>query len=125
MLVVVAYDQFMILFSLAFDLELTGKLIALDVVCICLLATDIFVRTKTAITNPKNICFEKEQILDYYVNTWLLLDVIALFPFCYLLMIQPNIDPRLVALARLPRLLKIFRVREVFQIFEQNTEVSI
>lgn len=40
-------------------------------------------------------------------------------------MITGEVGPRIIAMARLPRLLKIFRVVETFQIIENNTDVSI
>jgi len=122
---VIAYDQFMIPFSVAFNFELTGKFFAVDILCFFLLAADIFLRAKTAITHPKRFSFDKHEVFDYYINTWFILDLFATIPFCYLIMITGEVGPRIIAMARLPRLLKIFRVVETFQIIENNTDVSI
>lgn len=118
MFVVILYDQILLTFSIAFDYELTGKFIAIDVVCICLLAVDIFMRAKTAITSPNRICFEKDKVLEYYINTWLIIDVFACFPLCYFLKSAKGISSTMIALARLPRLLKILRLVETMKIFE-------
>ena len=125
MLVVILYDQIVLTFSIAFEYELEGKFIAIDVVCMCLLAVDIFMRAKTAITGPNRICFEKDKVLEYYINTWLILDVFACFPFCYCLIGSKGISSTMIALARLPRLLKILRLVETIEIFEYNTDLSI
>jgi len=122
---VVFYDQFMLLFSLAFGFKLTGKFLAVDLVCFCLLVADIFMRSKTAITHPKRFCYDKDLVLDYYVNTWLILDIFAALPFCYFLMIDSEVKLSVIALSRLPRLLKIFRAVETFRIIEFNTDVPI
>lgn len=125
LLVVVAYDSFMVLFSFSLGFEVKGNFIIVDIVCICLLAVDIFMRANTAVTTPNKFCFDKEKVLSYYLNTWLLLDVISFFPFCYLLMISPGIDYKYIALARLPRMLKVLRINESINILKWNSDVRI
>jgi len=123
--IVVVYDTFMVMFSFFFEFEIKGKLIVLDIVCICLLAVDIFMRANTAVTTPNKFCFDKEKVLNHYLNTWLLLDVAAIFPVCYFLMISPKIEYKFIALARLLRLLKLFRLNESINMLKWNSDIRI
>jgi len=122
---VVAYDYFMVIFSFSLGFELKGKFIILDIVCICLLTVDIFMRANTAVTTPNKFCFDRDKVFNHYLNTWFLLDVIATFPVCYFLMISPTIDPFYIALARLPRVLKVFRLNESINMLKWNSDVRI
>jgi hypothetical protein len=124
-LVVAGYDSFMVLFSFSLGFEVKGGFMVMDILCICLLAIDIFMRSHTAVTTPNKFCFDKEKVLHHYLNTWLLLDVVAFFPFCYLLMISPNVEYKYIALARLPRMVKVLRVNEFINILKWNSDVRI
>ena len=122
---VVLYDTFMVMFSFFFEYEIKGKFIIVDIACICLLAVDIFMRANTAVTTPNKFCFDRDKVFNHYLNTWLLLDVIATFPVCYFLMISPTIDPFYISLARLPRVLKAFRLNESINMLKWNSDVRI
>jgi len=98
--------------------------LALDIIIIIILALDIPIRAHTAVTNSKYICLDRDKVLNYYLNNWLLLDIIAFFPVCYFLMISPNIRPVYIALARLPRVLKIFRINESINMLKWNSNIS-
>ena len=52
---------------------------------------DIFVRMRTAITNDNKICTDVNAIFEDYLNKWLLLDVIATFPFEYIFIADTNL----------------------------------
>jgi hypothetical protein len=86
---VVVYDYFMVIFAIAFDFPVVDEFQIVDIVCICLLAADIFMRANTAVTTPNKFCSDKEKVFSHYLNTWLLLDVVAFFPFCYFLKLAP------------------------------------
>jgi uncharacterized membrane protein len=122
---VVCYDAFMVLFAWGFDFRIEGGFMAIDVFCYCVLAGDMFVRAKTAITTPKKLCFDPKRVFDYYVNNWMLLDVAATFPLCYFLMIAPHSAYKYLAWARLLRLLKIFRFLETVEVFKWNSDVRV
>lgn len=89
LLVVVTYDNLIVLFTISFDYELKGTFIVIDVICMCLLAIDMLVRSRTAITFPNHPCFCSKKVFKHYLNTWFLMDCFAAFPFCYILLISP------------------------------------
>jgi hypothetical protein len=115
----------MIPFQLAFVYKITGGFRVADIICQCFLFCDIIVRANTAFTSPSKFCFDRATVLKYYLNTWLLLDAFAAFPFCYLIMLSSQATFKVAALARLPRLLKLARVFEIFQVFEYETDMRI
>lgn len=123
--IVVIYDTWMVLFSLCFEFEIKGTFLALDIAIIILLVLDMPMRANTAVTNPKKFCLDREKVLNYYLNNWLLLDIITFFPVCYFLMISTNIKPVYIALARLPRALKIFRLNESINMLKWNSNIRI
>ena len=82
---------------------------------------DIFVRMRTAITNDNKICTDVNAIFEDYLNKWLLLDVIATFPFEYIFIATKDSGLRLVMLLKL---LKIGRLIETVNIFMRNTRSS-
>lgn len=125
MAVVIIYDIFMVSFQVFFEYRIEGSLIAVDIICYCLLAIDMFMRAKTAITSPKKFCFDPNKVFNHYLNDWMLLDIVATFPVCYFLMLSPSIDAKYAAWARLPRLLKIARLNETIEIFKWNSDVRI
>ncbi len=102
-----------------------GIFIVFEIVSIILLAADMPMRAKTAVMNPKKFCLDREKVVNYYFNTWLLLDIIATFPVCYFLMIDPNIKPVYIGIARLPRVLKIFRLNETINMLKWNSNIRI
>ena len=123
--VVVIYNTWMVLFSLFFEFHMKGIFLAFEIVSIILLAADMPMRAKTAVLNPKKFCLDRDKVVNYYLNAWLLLDVVATFPLCYFLMIDPNIEPIYIALFRLPRVLKIFRLNETINMLKWNSNSNI
>lgn len=119
---VVIHDTIMITLSFVFGFEIKGNFMIVDIIVYVFLAFDMAVRAKTAILSPKKYCFDPDKVLNHYLNTWFLLDLFATFPLCYILLISPKIDPYYLAMARLPRLLKIFRLHELTSIFKWNSD---
>jgi hypothetical protein len=52
-------------------------------ICSVIYLIDIPMRMRTGVTDATKICLEPKQILNYYVNNWLILDIIATFPIEY------------------------------------------
>ena len=102
-----------------------GRFLALEIICIILLALDMPMRACTAVTNHKKFCLDREKVLNHYLNTWLIVDLISCFPVCYFLMIPNNISPIWIALSRLPRALRIFRLNESFNMLKWNSNIRI
>jgi hypothetical protein len=121
----VAHDCFMIPFQVAFSYRIQGPFLAADIVCQCLSIVDIAMRANTAITSPNKYQFERQKVFSHYFNYWFLLDAFAAFPYCYCLLIAPETSFMVMALAKLPRLLKLRRIVEIFQILECNLDVRI
>jgi hypothetical protein len=102
-----------------------GIFLALEIICLAFFFLDMPMRANTSVTTPKKLCLDREKLVNYYLNTWLLHDFIATFPVCYFLMIDPNIKPVFIGIARLPRVLKIFRLNETINILKWNSNIRI
>ena len=85
MLIILLYDSFMVPFSIALDFDFYGGFYAVDILAIIVYCADIFMRAKTAITSPDNFCLDRKQVMKYYINNWLVIDLIACIPFEYFL----------------------------------------
>jgi hypothetical protein len=123
--VVVIYDVIMIPLTTVFGFEMTNRFIIVDIFIYFFLACDMAFRAKTAITSPKQYCYDPVIVMQYYLNTWFWLDLFVTFPLCYLNLIKADIAPVYVAMARLPRLLKIFRLNEMLEIIKWNMDMRI
>jgi len=68
-------------------------------------------RALTAVTSSKSICFDKEEVLKYYINKWLIFDFLATLPldFITLGMQMPEVNRWILAL----KLLKLLRIQEL------------
>ena len=58
LMLTVFYDTFMVPFSIALSFDFYGGFYAIDVLAILVYMADIYMRSKTAITKPSNICFD-------------------------------------------------------------------
>lgn len=121
--VVILYDLFMIPYCIALDVELAGTTKVLDALCIVVLAVDILVRARTAITVPSKYCFESDQVIKHYLNSWLILDCFVVIPFAHLVGQTSDVLQN-INWARAFRLLKFGRLLELFRIFEVHTNVK-
>jgi hypothetical protein len=115
----------MVSFSLFFEFQINGIFIVLEIVSLVLLAADMPMRAKTAVMNPKKFCVDRDKVVNYYINTWLLLDIVATFPVCYFLMLDPNVKPIYIGIARLTRALKILRLNETINMLKWNSNIRI
>lgn len=123
--IVVIYDVILISLTVVFGFKMSNNLIITDVIIYVFHLIDMFVRAKTAIKSPKHYCFDPDKVLKYYLHQWFMLDLFVAFPLCYILMISANMNPVYVAVARLPRLLKIFRLNEMLNIIKWNMDIRV
>ena len=119
------YDTFMVPFSIALSFDFYGAFYAIDILAIAVYCIDIFMRAKTAITSPDSICFDKQAILRYYVNSWLIADLLACIPFEYF--IHPftsDVSIDLIRYVRLFRLFKSARFIELMRLIKIQSDFS-
>jgi len=81
------------------------------VACSIIFIIDMPFRAVTAVTRSKSICFDKEEVLKYYINNWLIYDFLATLPldFITLGMQMPEVNRWILAL----KLLKLLRLQEL------------
>lgn len=91
-------------------------------VCTVIYMIDIPVRIRTGVTDATKICLEPRQILNYYVNHWLILDVLATVPFEYCTYYWHDELNRYLMLLKV---LKLGRCLENLTIIRSNTNQSI
>ena len=70
---------------------------------------DIPARLLTNLTLPQCFCFNRSEVIKFYINNWLLIDLIACLPLDFLLT-PLNIDPVIIRYVMLIRLLKFKRI---------------
>jgi hypothetical protein len=79
------YDVFMVPFSIALEFDFYGGFYVVDMIAIVVYCVDIYMRAKTAITTPDNLCLDQNRVMRYYINSWLAMDLLACIPFEYFL----------------------------------------
>ena len=115
--IAMVYDIFMVPFSIALSFDFYSYFYAIDIIFIAVYCIDIFMRAKTAITSPDQICFDKHAILHYYINSWLITDIFACLPFEYFIHpFVPNVSIDLIRYVRLFRLFKFARFVELMRL---------
>lgn len=57
-----------------------------NVSCQLIFVMDMPFRALTAVTKSKSICFDKEEVLKYYLNKWLVIDFLATVPLDLILL---------------------------------------
>lgn len=108
LLVAMAYLIFFIPYNIATrqDMDLAYNLVALSVFIV-----DMPMRALTAVTDYKTLCLDKNEVLKYYLDNWLVLDLIATIPFHLLL--QLVLEKDTIRWIMLLRLLKMVRIQEL------------
>ena len=98
----------------------------MDLVCniigICVLILDMPMRAYTAVTDHKTLCLDKIEVLKYYLDNWLALDLIATIPFELVLIAV--VDKESIRWIMLLRLLKMFRLQELSQILKNQSNMN-
>jgi len=82
-----AYDLFVVPYSIALNIDFHGAYFIIDGVAIIIYAADIFIRSRTAMTDPISPpCFDKIEIMKHYVHNRLIFDLLACIPFEYFML---------------------------------------
>jgi hypothetical protein len=79
-----------------------------NIVGICVLILDMPMRAYTAVKDYKTLCLDRIEVLKYYLDHWLALDLMATIPFELLLMTV--VEKELIRWIMLLRLLKLTRL---------------
>ena len=112
----VIYDTFMVPFSIALSFDFYGFFYAVDVLAILVYMVDIFMRSKLAITNPTMLCFDRAKVMHHYVNSWLILDLLACLPFEYFMLPFSENYMQYTRYVRFFRLFKFGRIYELIKL---------
>ena len=92
------------------------------IICFIIYVLDIPMRMRTGVTTKYRVTNDFKIIWGDYFTKWLLLDVIATFPFEYILTASGNIvTARWIMLLKL---LKLGRLYETIKIFMENSRSS-
>lgn len=83
---------------------------------------DIPVRVRTGVTESEKITIENRPILKSYLDKWILIDVLATFPFEYVFTIAGS--PEEAKYVLLFRLLKVGRLIETAEVIRKNSRHS-
>lgn len=79
-----AYNWFMVLYSIALDYDFSGWIFyTIDLLAVSVYLIDIFIRANTAISSARDYCLDKQKVIFYYINYWLLPDLICAIPIEY------------------------------------------
>jgi len=116
LVVTVVYDTFMVPFSIALNFDFYGIFYIVDVFAILVHCVDVFMRSKTAITRPTILCFDRKQVMHHYVNSWLILDLLACIPFEYFMLPLSSSYINYIRYVRLFRLFKWGRMYELIKL---------
>lgn len=92
------------------------------IVCTFIYIVDMPFRAKTGATNPQNICLVPEQIMNYYINKWLILDILAILPIEYITYFYSEELTRYLLLIKL---VKLGRIIENMIMIKSNTNQSV
>ena len=117
------YDTFTVPFTIALNYDIEGIWLAIDVIAILIYMIDIFMRSRTAITKSLQLCLDRSQVMHHYVNSWLILDILACLPIEYIMLSfsSPSLSDYTRYL-RLLRLLKFGRFYELSRLIQTQSD---
>ena len=118
----VFYDTFWVPFSIALSFDFYGYLYVIDALAILVYIVDIFMRSKLAITKPTTLCFDRAQVMYHYVNSWLILDLLACLPFEYFMLPFAGGYMQYIRYVRLFRLFKFGRIYELIRLVQTQSD---
>lgn len=93
-----------------------------NIIGICVLIVDMPMRVHTAVTDNKTLCLIKNEVLKYYLDHWLALDLLATIPFELALLAV--VDGESIRWIMLLRLLKMGRLQELSQILKNQSNMN-
>ena len=86
------------------------------------LICDMPFRAFTSIKDPQTYCFSRVEVIKYYINKWLVIDLIATIPFDLFLM--AFVDPVLIRWLMCLKLLKMARLYELTETLKYNVDLN-
>ena len=122
LVLIFVYDIWMVLFSISLAYNFTGVFYIINGVTALFYFADIFMRANTAITTPKTVCLDRAEVLKYYLNNWLLLDVLAFLPLDLLML--PFVPEPLIKYVLVLRLLRLCKVGRIFELMRMGQSAS-
>jgi len=122
LLLIFVYDVWMVLFSISLAYNFTGVFYIINGVTALFYFADIFMRACTAITKPETVCLDRAKVLEYYVENWLLLDVLAFLPLDLLTL--PYVPEPLIKYVLVLRLLRLCKTGRVFELMRIGQSAS-
>lgn len=90
--------------------------------CTVIYLADMPFRAKTGATNPEHICLVPEQIMQYYINKWLILDILSILPIEYITYFYSATLTRYLLMLKL---VKLGRIYENMIMVKSNTNQSV
>ena len=87
-----------------------------------LMGIDMIVRPFTAHKDSKTLCFDREELINYYINEWLLFDMLSTFPIELLLI--PLVTDEVCRWTMLLKLFKMNRLLELSQVLKHNCNLN-
>jgi len=126
LLLAVWYNIVIVPYSIGGDVNLNVNwyFYVIDWIAILIHFVDIWFRANTALTSHREICLNKGKILSFYIETFLLTDVLATIPFEYMLLAF-KVDDVWRRWIRVLRLLKLIRVNEIVQITKFHANINL
>lgn len=79
-------------------------------------------RAITSIKDPQTYCFSKQEVIGYYINKWLVVDLIATMPFDLFLM--AFVEPEIIRWLMCLKLLKMARLYELTETLKYNGDLN-
>lgn len=115
----VSFYSFIVPFNIALAQDINQYV---NVTCQIIFMIDIPLRALTAVTKSKSICFDKGEVLKFYVNKWLVIDFLATVPLDLILL---GLEfPEVIRWIMLLKLFKLMRLQELSQILKHNSSMN-
>lgn len=109
----------MVPYSIALNIDFHGAYFVIDGVAIIIYAVDIFIRSRTAMTDPKSPpCFDRIEVMKHYVHNRLMLDLLACIPFEYFMLPVAEFSNSFESIIRYIRLFRLLKMARIFEILE-------
>lgn len=119
------YNLVMVTYTIGGDVNFHSWLFYLiDWIAILIFLGDMWMRVHTALTSYKEISLDKGMVLQYYLDNFLITDLLATVPFEYI-MLAFSVDLMWCRWIRLLRLLKFIRVLEIRLITKFHANINL
>ncbi|KAF4672690.1 hypothetical protein FOL47_000245 [Perkinsus chesapeaki] len=135
-LLFIVYQGFLVPYTLSFETDLTGFMADLDRCIDIYFLCDIALNFVTGYWNRGVLNLKHRDIVRYYIQTWLFVDLVASIPFDWILSSGDVEDSRqsaskllrvirIVKFARIVRLLRLMRIKTLLAKLEEHIDSDI